>query len=154
MRQELSSLVADGERGSVVRQGLRVALVGRPNVGKSSLLNLLSRRERAIVTDLPGTTRDLLESEIVLDGVPITLLDTAGIRATSDAVEQMGIARSREALASADLVLLMFDLAQGWVEEDQALLALIPEGVPRLRVGNKADLSIEVEKYVDFSLRY
>ena len=145
VRLELLTLVADGERGSVVRHGLRVALVGRPNVGKSSLLNLLSRRERAIVTDLPGTTRDLLESEIVLDGVPITLLDTAGIRSTSDAVEQLGIARSRDALASADLVLLLFDLAQGWSEEDQALFAQIPDGVPCLRVGNKADLDADVE---------
>ena len=145
VRLELLTLVADGERGSVVRHGLRVALVGRPNVGKSSLLNLLSRRERAIVTDLPGTTRDLLESEIVLDGVPITLLDTAGIRATRDAVEQLGIARSRDALASADLVLLLFDLAQGWSEEDQALFAQIPDGVPCLRVGNKADLDADVE---------
>ena len=145
VRLELLTLVADGERGSVVRHGLRVALVGRPNVGKSSLLNLLSRRERAIVTDLPGTTRDLLESEIVLDGVPITLLDTAGIRATRDAVEQLGIARSRDALASADLVLLLFDLAQGWSEEDQALFAQIPDGVPCLRVGNKADLRLDVD---------
>ena len=145
VRQELLILVADGERGSVVRHGLRVALVGRPNVGKSSLLNLLSRRERAIVTDVPGTTRDLLESEIVLDGVPITLLDTAGIRATSDEVEQLGIARSRDALASADLVLLLFDLAQGWSEEDQVLFSLIPDGVPCLRVGNKADLSLKAE---------
>ena len=145
VRSELGLLVADGERGSFVRHGLRVALVGRPNVGKSSLLNLLSRRERAIVTDLPGTTRDLLESEIVLDGVPITLLDTAGIRATCDAVEQLGIARSREALASADLVLLLFDLAHGWSEEDQDLFALIPEGVPCLRVGNKADLPLKAE---------
>ena len=143
VRLELLALVADGERGSVVRHGLRVALVGRPNVGKSSLLNLLSRRERAIVTDLPGTTRDLLESEIVLDGVPITLLDTAGIRATTDAVEQLGIARSRDALASADLVLLLFDLAQGWSDADQALFALIPEEVPCLRVGNKADLHLD-----------
>ena len=145
VRLELLALVADGERGSVVRHGLRVALVGRPNVGKSSLLNLLSRRERAIVTDLPGTTRDLLESEIVLDGVPITLLDTAGIRATSDAVEQLGIARSRDALASADLVLLLFDLAQGWSDADQALFALIPEEVPCLRVGNKADLHLDAD---------
>lgn len=145
VRMELNALVADGERGSVVRHGLRVALVGRPNVGKSSLLNLLSRRERAIVTDLPGTTRDLLESEIVLDGVPITLLDTAGIRATCDAVEQLGIARSRDALASADLVLLLFDLAQGWSEEDQALFSQIPDGVPCLRVGNKADLPLKAD---------
>ena len=145
VRLELLTLVADGERGSVVRHGLRVALVGRPNVGKSSLLNLLSRRERAIVTDSPGTTRDLLESEIVLEGVPITLLDTAGIRATTDAVEQLGIARSRDALASADLVLLLFDLAQGWLDADQALFALIPEEVPCLRVGNKADLHLDAD---------
>ena len=121
--------------------GIRIGVVGRPNVGKSSLLNRLSRRERAIVTDLPGTTRDLLESEIVLEGVPITLLDTAGIRSTSDAVEQLGIARSHDALASADLVMLLFDLADGWTVEDQALREQIPADVPHLLVGNKADLS-------------
>ena len=141
VRDELLQLVEDGERSVALRQGLRVALVGRPNVGKSSLLNLLSRRERAIVTDLPGTTRDLLESEIVLEGVPITLLDTAGIRSTNDAVEQLGIARSHDALASADLVVLLFDLADGWTAEDQLLREQIPADVPHLLVGNKADLS-------------
>ncbi len=141
VRDDLLQLVADGERTVALRQGLRVALVGRPNVGKSSLLNLLSRRERAIVTDLPGTTRDLLESEIVLEGVPITLLDTAGIRSTNDAVEQLGIARSHDALASADLVVLLFDLADGWTAEDQLLREQIPADVPHLLVGNKADLS-------------
>ena len=141
VRDDLLQLVADGERSVALRQGLRVALVGRPNVGKSSLLNRLSRRERAIVTDLPGTTRDLLESEIVLEGVPITLLDTAGIRSTSDAVEQLGIARSHDALASADLVVLLFDLADGWTAEDQLLREQIPADVPHLLVGNKADLS-------------
>jgi len=141
VRDELLQLVADGERSVALRQGLRVALVGRPNVGKSSLLNRLSRRERAIVTDLPGTTRDLLESEIVLEGVPITLLDTAGIRSTNDAVERLGIARSHDALASADLVVLLFDLADGWTAEDQLLREQIPADVPHLLVGNKADLS-------------
>ncbi|TCD57846.1 tRNA uridine-5-carboxymethylaminomethyl(34) synthesis GTPase MnmE [Synechococcus sp. BS55D] len=141
VRAQLLQLVADAERGAVLRSGLRVALVGRPNVGKSSLLNRLSRRERAIVTDLPGTTRDLLESEIVLEGVPITLLDTAGIRATSDAVEQLGIARSHDALASADLVLLLFDLSAGWTPEDEALRQRIPAAVPHLLVGNKVDLA-------------
>ena len=144
VRAELLDLVADGQRSAALRSGLRVALVGRPNVGKSSLLNRLSRRERAIVTDLPGTTRDLLESDIVLEGVPITLLDTAGIRSTTDAVEQLGIARSHDALASADLVLLLFDLAVGWTPEDEALLEAIPPGVPQLRVGNKADLAAVV----------
>jgi len=150
VRGELLALVADGQRGAVLRQGLRIALVGRPNVGKSSLLNRLSRRERAIVTDLPGTTRDVLESEIVLDGVPITLLDTAGIRHTSDAVEQLGIARSHDALATADLVLLLFDLTRGWTDHDQELLARIPEGVPYLKVGNKADLAAGPESDAGF----
>ena len=140
VRAELLALVADGERGDALRHGLRVALVGRPNVGKSSLLNRLSRRERAIVTELPGTTRDLLESEIVLDGVPITLMDTAGIRATNDAVEQLGIARSEEALMSADLVLLIVDGHAGWTETDAQLLARIPNAVPRVVVANKSDL--------------
>ena len=140
VRTELLALVADGERGDALRHGLRVALVGRPNVGKSSLLNRLSRRERAIVTELPGTTRDLLESEIVLDGVPITLMDTAGIRATNDAVEQLGIARSEEALISADVVVLIVDGHVGWTETDAKLLARIPNDVPRVVVANKSDL--------------
>ncbi|PTU02099.1 tRNA uridine-5-carboxymethylaminomethyl(34) synthesis GTPase MnmE, partial [Pseudomonas sp. HMWF031] len=142
VRGALQQLVKDGQVGAALRQGLRVALVGRPNVGKSSLLNRLSRRERAIVTDLPGTTRDLLESEIVLEGVPITLLDTAGIRATSDAVERLGIARSHDALASADLVLLLFDLSVGWTPDDEALRQRIPAAVPHLLVGNKVDVAV------------
>ena len=140
VREELERLVAEAQLGERLRQGLRVAIVGRPNVGKSSLLNRLSRRERAIVADLPGTTRDLLESELVLDGVPLTLLDTAGIRPSDDPVERLGIARSHEALASADVVLLLYDLAQGWTAADAELRALVPAGVPVLVVGNKADL--------------
>jgi len=140
VRSELEAMVAEARQGEVLREGLRVAIVGRPNVGKSSLLNRLCRRERAIVTDIPGTTRDLLESEIVLEGVPLTLLDTAGIREAGDRVEALGIERSREALASADAVLLVFDLAAGWTVADQALLELVPVGVPLLRLGNKADL--------------
>lgn len=139
VRGELERLEAEARQGELLREGLRVAIVGRPNVGKSSLLNLLSRRERAIVTDLPGTTRDLLESELVLEGVPLTLLDTAGIRPTGDRVEQLGIARSREALAGADAVLLLFDLSAGWTAEDEALRALVPDGAVLLVAGNKAD---------------
>ena len=134
VRFELEQLVADGQRGQLLRDGLKVAIVGRPNVGKSSLLNLLSRSERAIVTDLPGTTRDLVESELVLQGVPLTLLDTAGIRTTSDRVEQIGIERSRAALVSADAVLLLFDLSIGWCGEDEQLRAQVPDGVPLLLV--------------------
>nr|WP_254975616.1 tRNA uridine-5-carboxymethylaminomethyl(34) synthesis GTPase MnmE [Cyanobium sp. Lug-B] len=139
VRGELERLVAESRQGELLREGLRVAIVGRPNVGKSSLLNLLSRRERAIVTDLPGTTRDLLESDLVLDGVPLTLLDTAGIRATDDRVERLGIERSRQALAGADAVLLLFDRVAGWSAADEELRELVPEGVPLLLVGNKSD---------------
>jgi len=139
VRAELEQLLSEAEQGQLLREGLRVAIVGRPNVGKSSLLNRLSRSERAIVTDLPGTTRDLVESELVLQGVPLTLLDTAGIRATDDRVEQLGIERSRAALQAADAVLLLFDLSAGWNAADAALQALVPDGVPLLRVGNKAD---------------
>ena len=114
MRTALLELVADGERGQLLREGLKVAIVGRPNVGKSNLLNLVSRSDRAIVTDLPGTTRDLVESELVLKGVPLTLLDTAGIRDTEDRVEQIGIERIAGPPA-ADVVLLLFDRSRvGW----------------------------------------
>jgi tRNA modification GTPase len=139
VRAELCRLVEEGRQGELLRQGLRVAIVGRPNVGKSSLLNLLSRRERAIVTDLPGTTRDLLESELVLEGVPLTLLDTAGIRPTHDPVERLGIERSRHALQEADVVLLLFDLEEGWTAADEELRSLVPAAVPLLVVGNKRD---------------
>ena len=139
VRGELERLVADARQGELLREGLRVAIIGRPNVGKSSLLNLLSRRDRAIVTDLPGTTRDLLESDLILEGVPFTLLDTAGIRPTEDAVERLGIERSHAAMAAADVVLLLFDLAAGWGPKDQELRERVPQGVPLLLVGNKAD---------------
>ena len=153
VRAELERLVLDARQGQLLREGLRVAIVGRPNVGKSSLLNLLSRRDRAIVTDLPGTTRDLLESELVLDGVPLTLLDTAGIRPTEDPLERLGIERSRGALAAADAVLLLFDLADGWTAADAELRALVPDGVPLLLVGNKADLLGNKADPVDASSR-
>ncbi|MCT0218990.1 tRNA uridine-5-carboxymethylaminomethyl(34) synthesis GTPase MnmE [Synechococcus sp. CS-1329] len=139
VRQELQLLVAEAGVGQLLRDGLKVAIIGRPNVGKSSLLNALSRRERAIVTELPGTTRDLLESELVLQGVPLTLLDTAGIRATDDPVERLGIERSRQALAAADAVLLLVDLSEGWTAADSELCAQLPAAVPSLVVGNKAD---------------
>jgi tRNA modification GTPase len=139
VRDELQELVREAEQGQRLREGLRVAIVGRPNVGKSTLLNRLSRQDRAIVTDLPGTTRDLLESELVLEGVPLTLVDTAGIHATDDLVERLGIGRSQGALAAADAVLLVFDVASGWGPADQRVRELVPAGVPLLLVGNQCD---------------
>jgi len=136
----LSRLLADADRGIVYRQGVRAAIVGRPNVGKSSLLNRLLRTSRAIVTDIPGTTRDTLEETLNLQGVPVVLVDTAGIAdAIRDPIEQMGIERSREALAQADLALLVLDASQPLNEADRSIAALIGDK-PTLVVMNKVDL--------------
>ncbi|MEO0948637.1 MAG: tRNA uridine-5-carboxymethylaminomethyl(34) synthesis GTPase MnmE, partial [Cyanobacteria bacterium J06641_5] len=130
---------ATAERGALLRNGLKVAIVGRPNVGKSSLLNAWSRSDRAIVTALPGTTRDIVESHLVVGGMPVQVLDTAGIRATEDVVEQIGVTRSQQAADRADLVLLVIDAATGWTPEDAEIYARVRDR-PLLLVINKTDL--------------
>jgi tRNA modification GTPase len=136
----LADLLADADRGILYRQGLRTAIVGRPNVGKSSLLNRLLRTSRAIVTDIPGTTRDTLEETLNLQGIPVVLVDTAGwATETRDPVERLGIERSRSALAQADLVLMMVDASQPLNSADHEIAALAREK-PAILVGNKADL--------------
>lgn len=136
---ESAHLLATAERGILTREGLRLALIGRPNVGKSSLLNALLRTPRAIVTPIPGTTRDVIEETLNLRGIPLRVMDTAGLRETDDAVEQIGVARTRESLASADLVLLVLDAAAGETAEDAALRVELM-GRPHLIVWNKWDL--------------
>jgi tRNA modification GTPase len=137
--ERVCQILATAEQGELLRTGLKVAIVGRPNVGKSSLLNAWSRCDRAIVTDLPGTTRDVVESELVVGGIPIHVLDTAGIRDATDQVEQIGIERSRRAAQAADLVLLTIDAAAGWTEADQQLYDQV-KGRPLILVVNKLDL--------------
>jgi tRNA modification GTPase len=137
--QALERLLATADQGMVYRQGARAALVGRPNAGKSSLLNMLLRADRAIVTPIPGTTRDTLEETANLRGIPVVLVDTAGIAETADPVERLGVARSRAALAAADLALLVIDASAPPSEEDAAIAALV-EGKPTIVVMNKIDL--------------
>ncbi|MDY7024320.1 MAG: tRNA uridine-5-carboxymethylaminomethyl(34) synthesis GTPase MnmE, partial [Cyanobacteriota bacterium] len=124
---ELSILIETAEKGERLRSGLNVAIVGRPNVGKSSLLNAWSQSDRAIVTDLPGTTRDVVESQLVVGGIPIKVLDTAGIRTSEDQVEKIGIERSHRAAQLADLVLLTLDAEAGWTEYDQDIYQQIQD---------------------------
>lgn len=138
-QERIARLLAEGRRGRVLRDGLRVVLLGRPNVGKSSLLNALLGRERAIVTGDAGTTRDVLDERTVFDGVPVRLLDTAGIRTARDEAERIGVARAREALAGADVLLVVFDGARPFADGDAALLAETA-GRRRILVRNKCDL--------------
>lgn len=138
-QERIARLLAEGRRGRVLRDGLRVVLLGRPNVGKSSLLNALLGSERAIVTGQAGTTRDVLDERTVFDGVPVRLLDTAGIREAQDEAERIGVSRAREALARADVLLVVLDGAAPLAAEDAALLAETA-GRPRILVRNKCDL--------------
>jgi tRNA modification GTPase len=135
----LAALEASFARGRIVHDGLTLAIVGRPNAGKSSLFNRLVERDRAIVTATPGTTRDLVTERISLDGIPLELVDTAGLREAVEEVEQLGIARSREALADAALVLLVLDATQPLNQEERRLLSAI-EGRPAIVAINKSDL--------------
>jgi tRNA modification GTPase len=127
--------------GRIVHDGLRLAIVGRPNAGKSSLFNQLVERDRAIVTATPGTTRDLVTERVAIEGIPLELIDTAGLRDSTDEAETIGIAKSREAMADADLVLLVIDASQPLHAEDAQTIAAL-EGRPLLLAANKCDLGI------------
>ena len=141
IRVPLEQLSLSFAYGKIVHEGLTLAIIGRPNVGKSSLFNRLVERERAIVTATPGTTRDLVSETVAIGGIPIKLVDTAGIRQALDEAESIGIRKSMEVLADADLVLVVFDASQGETTEDAELLGLT-EGRPAIVVENKSDLRI------------
>jgi tRNA modification GTPase len=140
VRTPLEQLSATFAYGKIVHEGLTLAIVGRPNVGKSSLFNQLVERERAIVTATPGTTRDLVSETVAIGGIPVKLVDTAGIRDALDEAESIGIRKSMEALADADLVLVVFDASQGETSEDMKLLHHA-QNRPVIVVGNKSDLA-------------
>lgn len=138
---EIDAVLASARQGSLLREGLRVVITGRPNVGKSSLLNSLAGHEAAIVTDIPGTTRDVLREVIQLNGVPLHLMDTAGMRVSNDVIEQEGMRRAQAELVQSDHVLLVVDDVAGLTPEDRETVAAMPTGVALTLVYNKCDLS-------------
>jgi tRNA modification GTPase len=138
-RQELTGLLLEAGQGRLLRDGIVLAIIGRPNAGKSSLLNALSGQESAIVTEIPGTTRDVLREQVEIDGIPVHVADTAGIRDTTDLIEVEGVRRARQALESADIVLLLEDLSVRQAGQED-LLSELPPDVSCIRVGNKIDL--------------
>ncbi len=142
---EMQTLIKGADEGKLIREGLSLAIVGKPNVGKSSLLNALLREKRAIVTDIAGTTRDVIEEYINLDGVPVKIIDTAGIRETEDVVEKIGVERSREKLEEADLVLLVLDSSRELEDEDNQLIDYIKDK-KSIIILNKMDLESKIQE--------
>lgn len=139
VRDQVDELLGEARQGRLLRDGIVLAIIGRPNAGKSSLLNALSGQDSAIVTEIPGTTRDVLREQIDLDGIPVHVADTAGIRETSDRIEAEGVRRARQALASADIVLLVEDASIRQQQEGD-LAREVPPGAQLIRVNNKVDL--------------
>lgn len=144
--QDINAILRKARSGKIMREGIKTAIVGKPNVGKSSLLNALLEEDKAIVTDIAGTTRDIVEGSVRLDEVTLHLIDTAGIRESDDLVEQIGIEKSRQAIAEADLVILMLDGSTSLDEKDQELMDLTKDKIT-IQVYNKADRV--VDKKVD-----
>jgi tRNA modification GTPase len=149
--QELQTVFASARQGNLLREGIQVVLVGQPNVGKSSLMNQLAGEEIAIVTAIAGTTRDTIKSVIQIDGVPLHIIDTAGLRETRDEIEKQGIARTWQALKKADVALLLIDAAHGVTEAEKSILSHLPAILPKIWVHNKIDLSLENPKIEEYA---
>ncbi|WP_457625051.1 tRNA uridine-5-carboxymethylaminomethyl(34) synthesis GTPase MnmE [Persephonella sp.] len=139
---QIESLMKTYKRGELIREGIRLAIVGRPNVGKSSLFNALVGYERAIVSEYKGTTRDFIEESLMINGVPVKLLDTAGIRDTEDKIEKIGIEKALQKIKEADIVLFVFDASEGVTQEDIRIYELVKDKNP-LIIGNKSDLVLD-----------
>jgi tRNA modification GTPase len=156
VRKDLGSLIESFDRGRLLDEGLKVAIAGRPNVGKSSLLNALVNEDRAIVADLPGTTRDVLSEFIHLGGMPLKIMDTAGIRQSRDAVELLGVGKSMQAVRDADLVLYVVDSSMGITDDDRRVWELV-KAKPALGAANKSDLDVKpgfLEACAEIGIRF
>jgi len=141
---DINKLISSSERGRIIRDGLRTAIIGKPNVGKSSILNALVRENKAIVTDIPGTTRDLIEEYINIKGIPIKLIDTAGIRNTDELVEKIGVSKSKEVLKEADIVLFVLDNSRELDQNDLEIFEIIPQK-NTIFILNKVDLPSNID---------
>ncbi|MBA4537659.1 tRNA uridine-5-carboxymethylaminomethyl(34) synthesis GTPase MnmE [Bacillus aquiflavi] len=144
IRSEIERLLKTSQQGKILREGLSTVIIGRPNVGKSSLLNSLIQENKAIVTDIPGTTRDVIEEYVNIRGVPLRLIDTAGIRETEDIVERIGVEKSRQVLTKADLILLVLNFSDELTEEDEKLFAAVA-GMDVIVIINKTDLKQKID---------
>ncbi|WP_457569765.1 tRNA uridine-5-carboxymethylaminomethyl(34) synthesis GTPase MnmE [Desulfurobacterium sp.] len=142
--EEITKLLETYDDGKIIREGIKIAIAGRPNVGKSSLLNALLKEERAIVTDIPGTTRDVIEETVTLKGIPVRLIDTAGIREAKDTVEKIGISRTMEKLKTADVILFVIDGSVGFTEEDKKIYETLKDNPNLIIVINKKDQGLKV----------
>ena len=142
--EKLSALLKTYDAGKLMREGVDTVIAGKPNVGKSTLMNLLSGCERSIVTNIPGTTRDIIEETVILGGIPLRLSDTAGIRTTDDPVESIGVSRARDRLLSAGLVFAVFDASIPLTDDDRELISLL-ENAPAVAVINKTDLDVKID---------
>ncbi|WP_308019077.1 tRNA uridine-5-carboxymethylaminomethyl(34) synthesis GTPase MnmE [Neisseria cinerea] len=140
LRRSIDEVLANARQGAILREGMNVVLVGAPNVGKSSLLNALAGDEVAIVTDIAGTTRDAVRERILIDGVPVHIVDTAGLRETDDVVERIGIERSRKAVSEADVALVLVDPREGLNEKTRMILDTLPSDLKRIEIHSKSDL--------------
>lgn len=141
---KIDGILKDSQTGQIIRDGIKTVIVGKPNVGKSSLLNSLLKEDKAIVSEISGTTRDLIEAELNLDGVILKLIDTAGIRATDDIIERIGINKTKKAISEAELILLVLDQSNKLTDMDKDLIKLT-EGKPRIIIGNKVDLGAKID---------
>lgn len=152
VRAEIAKILETSKQGKILREGIATAIIGRPNVGKSSLLNSLVQEKKAIVTDIAGTTRDVIEEYVNVRGVPLKLIDTAGIRETEDVVERIGVERSKEMMSQADLVLVVVNYSEALTNEDEDLFRAV-QGKDFIVIVNKTDLpqAIDMERVIELA---
>jgi len=141
IKNKIETLIENTKRTAYIHNGISIALIGKTNVGKSSLLNLLSQKEKAIVTDIPGTTRDIIEVNLIIKDIPLRIIDTAGIRESTEYIENIGINKSLEMIKVSDYIIYLYSLKEGWKEEDERILSKIPKEKLITILGNKKDLT-------------